>query len=103
VERRTPVVASHVTLPNRAAYGAAQALRLPKVGELGQQLLSGLGEPRIAALVRILDHLAAENLADRRLNPPAGDVEVQLVFSATVAIWPRCCKNADLERCGRFY
>ncbi len=66
------MVAAHVTPANRAAYGAAEALRLPNGGERANEAVSGLGEPRIAALVRIEDHPAAEDLAGRRLHPPAG-------------------------------
>ncbi len=66
------MVAAHVTPANQAAVGAAEALRVPNVGERANEAVSGLGEPRIAALVRIEDLPAAEELAGRRLHPPAG-------------------------------
>jgi len=66
------VVATHVTPANQAAVGAAEALRLPNVGERANAVASGLQEPRIAALVRIEDHPAAEDRPVRRLHPPAG-------------------------------
>ena len=66
------MVATHVTLANQAAVGAAEALRLPNVGERAKDAVSGLGEPRIAALLRIEEHPAVEDRAGRRLHPPEG-------------------------------
>ena len=66
------MVATDVTLADRAVHGAAVALRLPNVGELAKDAVSGLQEPRIAALVHIEDHPPAEDPADRRLHPPVG-------------------------------
>ncbi len=71
-QRRTAVVATHVTPANQAAVGAAEALRVPNVGERANEAVSGLGKPRIAALVRIEDHPAVEDRPVRRLHPPAG-------------------------------
>ena len=71
-QRRAAVVASHVTQANQAAVGAAEALQVPNVGERANEAVSGLQEARIAALVRIEDHPAAEDLAGRRLHPPEG-------------------------------
>ncbi len=66
------MVATNVTLVDQAADGAAEALRLPNVGERAKDAVSGLGKPRIAALVRIEDHPAVEDRPVRRLHPPAG-------------------------------
>ena len=52
------VVASHVTLANQAAYGAAEALRLPTLGEPAREAVGGLGERWLNAFVRIEDHPA---------------------------------------------
>ena len=71
-QRRTAVVATHVTLANQAAVGAAEALLLPNVGERANDAVSGLGEPRIAALDRIEDHPAAGDVTGSRLPPPTG-------------------------------
>ncbi|MDE3261566.1 MAG: hypothetical protein OYL41_06200 [Acidobacteriota bacterium] len=71
-QRRTAVVATHVTLADQAACGTAEALRLPNLGERVHEAVSALGVPRIAAPVRIEDLPAAEDLAGRRLHPPAG-------------------------------
>ena len=57
---------------DQALVRLAEALLLPKVGEQANEALSGLGEPRIAALVRIGDPPAAGNPAGRRLHPPTG-------------------------------
>ena len=70
-QRRTVVVA-RIERANRAACGAAEALRLPKVEEPVQEAVSAPGEPRIAAQVRIRDHPAAGDLAGRRLHRPEG-------------------------------
>jgi len=71
-QRRTAVVASHVTLADHAACGSGEVLRVPNVGERAKDAVSGLRDPRIAALVRIEDHPAAEDRPVRRLHPPAG-------------------------------
>ena len=70
---RTPASrATRVTLADHAAVGAAEALPLPNLGELALEAVSALGEPRIAALVRIEDLTAAETGAGRRSKPPPG-------------------------------
>ena len=57
------MVAAHVTPADQLAAALAEALRLPNVGERANEVVSGLGEPRIAALVRLEDHPAVEDLA----------------------------------------
>ena len=63
-------VVTRIERANQAACGAAEVLRLPKVEEPVREAVSGPGEPRIAAQVRIGDHPAVEELAGHRLAPP---------------------------------
>ncbi|MDE2882309.1 MAG: hypothetical protein OXP70_10670 [Acidobacteriota bacterium] len=76
------MVVTRVPRANRAACGAAEALRLPEVEEPVQEAVSALGESRIAALVRIGDHRAAGELARLRLYPALVGAPVVLAFLA---------------------
>ena len=69
-ERRTVVVPARVTRAEQAAFGPAEALRLPNAGELANEVVSGLGERWLDAFVRIEDHAAAGDIAGRRLHLP---------------------------------
>ena len=53
-----------------AARGLAEALRLPNVGELANEVEGGLGEPWLDASVHSEDHTAAGGVPGRRLHPP---------------------------------
>ena len=56
----------------RRLGGSAETLRLPNVGELANEVVSGLGEQWLDALVRIEENAAAGDVAGRRLHPPEG-------------------------------
>jgi len=64
------VVATHVTPGDQLA--AAEALRLPNVGERANEVVSGLGEPWLDAFDSFEDPAAAGDGTGRRLHPPEG-------------------------------
>ena len=56
----------------RRLGGSAATLRLPNVGDLANEVVSGLGERWLDALARIEDPTAAGAVTGRRLHPPGG-------------------------------
>ena len=66
------MVAARIARADQAACGPGEALRLPNVGELANEVESGLGERWLDTFVRIEDHTAAGDVTGRRLHPPGG-------------------------------
>ena len=70
-QRRTVVVAARLTRADQAAFGPAEAHRLPDALEPGHEVVSGLGERWLDACVGIEGHTAAGDIAGRRPLPAA--------------------------------
>ena len=69
-QRRTVVVSARVLRADQAAFGEAQAHRLPGALEPGHEDVSGLGERWLDACVGSEDHAAAGAVAGRLLHSP---------------------------------
>ncbi|MCY4431500.1 MAG: hypothetical protein OXC11_14065, partial [Rhodospirillales bacterium] len=70
VGRRTVVVAARGTRADQAAFGEAEAHRLPDAVEPGHQGVSGAGELALDPFVRIEDDTAGGDVTGRRFHPP---------------------------------
>ena len=69
-----PNAVLRVTRAERAAYGAGEALRLPDIGEPANEVVIGLEEQRLDALVRMEDPTARQkrSSATGAIRPRAG-------------------------------
>ena len=69
-QRRTVVVAARLTRADQAAFGPAEANRLPDALEPGHEVVSGLGERWLDACVGIEGHTRPETSPAADLYPP---------------------------------
>ena len=95
-------VVTRIERMNRAAYGPAEALRLPKVEEPVQEAVSAHGEPRTAALLGIADHPAAGDLVGH-LHPHVGvSTEARFAGGGTpLPVPPQGPHRCELRRATR--